>query len=156
MSVAANESSFLFDSCVLRICPATTVRRSLIVGSVASSRQPAASKKSAKAAAKAGPVKRKKKAKKDPNKPKGAMSAFMQFSQQERPVVKAENPDMKITEMSKVLGARWREMDDNDKAPFQKKADKDKARYQKEMEKYKAKKAAEPSSEEEESEEESD
>lgn len=35
---------------------------------------------------------------------------------------------MKITEMSKVLGARWREMDENDKAPFQKKADKDKAR----------------------------
>ncbi|CAN0552463.1 unnamed protein product, partial [Ectocarpus sp. 8 AP-2014] len=51
---------------------------------------------------------------------------------------------MKVTEISKVLGARWREMDDNDKAPFQKKADKDKARYQKEMAAYNAKKAAEP------------
>lgn len=42
--------------------------------------------------------------------------------------VKEENPDMKITEMSKVLGARWREMDDKQKAPYQKKADADKAR----------------------------
>lgn len=40
---------------------------------------------SAKAAAK-GPVK-KKRAKKDKNAPKGAMSAFMQFSQKERPAV---------------------------------------------------------------------
>ncbi|CAM9249195.1 unnamed protein product [Ectocarpus fasciculatus] len=105
---------------------------------------------SAKAASNGGPVKRKRKAKKDPNKPKGASSAFMQFSQKERAVVKEENPDMKVTEISKVLGARWREMDDNDKAPFQKKADKDKARYQKEMAAYNAKKAAEPASEEEE------
>ena len=42
--------------------------------------------------------------------------------------VKEENPDMKITEMSKVLGARWREMDEKQKAPYQKKADADKAR----------------------------
>lgn len=42
---------------------------------------------SAKAASNGGPVKRKKKAKKDPNKPKGASSAFMQFSQKERAVV---------------------------------------------------------------------
>lgn len=40
---------------------------------------------SAKVAAK-GPVK-KKRAKKDKNAPKGAMSAFMQFSQKERPLV---------------------------------------------------------------------
>lgn len=42
--------------------------------------------------------------------------------------VKEENPDMKITEISKVLGARWREMDEKQKAPYQKKADADKAR----------------------------
>lgn len=44
--------------------------------------------KSAKAAAK-GPVK-KKRAKKDKNAPKGALSAFMQFSQKERPSVSLE------------------------------------------------------------------
>lgn len=47
--------------------------------------------------------------------------------------VKAENPDMKITEMSKVLGARWREMDEKQKAPYQKKADADKARLVKQQ-----------------------
>ncbi|CAM9929248.1 unnamed protein product [Pylaiella littoralis] len=84
------------------------------------------------------------------------MSAFMQFSQKERPGIKAENPDMKVTEISKVLGERWGEMTDAQKAPHQKKADADKARYQKEMVGYKAKKAAEASEEEDESEEESD
>lgn len=39
-----------------------------------------------------------------------------------------ENPDMKITEISKVLGARWRVMDEKQKAPYQKRADADKAR----------------------------
>lgn len=43
--------------------------------------------------------------------------------------VREENPDMKITEISKVLGARWREMDDAQKKPFQKKADADKERW---------------------------
>ncbi len=35
---------------------------------------------------------------------------------------------MKVTEISKVLGEKWREMDDDAKAPFQKKADADKER----------------------------
>lgn len=42
--------------------------------------------------------------------------------------VREANPDMKITEISKVLGARWKEMDEKQKAPYQKKADADKAR----------------------------
>lgn len=42
--------------------------------------------------------------------------------------IKAENPDMKVTEISKVLGERWGEMTDAQKAPHQKKADADKAR----------------------------
>lgn len=35
---------------------------------------------------------------------------------------------MKITEISKVLGEKWREMDDNAKSPFQLKANADKER----------------------------
>lgn len=42
--------------------------------------------------------------------------------------IKAENPDMKTTEISKVLGEKWREMDDNAKSPFQLKANADKER----------------------------
>eukprot|EP00904_Undaria_pinnatifida_P004659 jgi/Undpi1/14194/HiC_scaffold_9.g03843.m1 len=113
------------------------------------------SSKSSKSAAKA-PVKAKraKRAKKDPNKPKGAMSAFMQFSQKERPKVKEEHPDMKITEISKVLGLRWGKMDEAQKKPYQKKADADKERYKKDMEAYNAKKAAEEEEEEDDDEEE--
>eukprot|EP00903_Cladosiphon_okamuranus_P016677 g15378.t1 len=96
---------------------------------------------------------KKKRAKKDKNAPKGAMSAFMQFSQAKRAEIKAENPDMKITEISKVLGEKWRGLDEEAKASFQQKADADKERYQKEMVTYNAKKAAEAPEEEESGEE---
>ncbi|CAM9375144.1 unnamed protein product, partial [Sphacelaria rigidula] len=81
-------------------------------------------------AKKSAPVKvvKKKRAKKDPNAPKGASSGFMQFSQAERPRVQQENPDMKITEISKVLGQLWRTMDESAKKPFNKKAAADKER----------------------------
>lgn len=42
--------------------------------------------------------------------------------------IKAENPDMKTTDISKVLGEKWRGMDENAKASFQRKADADKER----------------------------
>lgn len=43
--------------------------------------------------------------------------------------MKEEHPDMKITEISKVLGLRWGKMDDAQKKPHQKRADADKERY---------------------------
>lgn len=42
--------------------------------------------------------------------------------------VQQENPDMKITEISKVLGQLWRTMDESAKKPFNKKAAADKER----------------------------
>jgi len=47
-------------------------------------------------------------AKKDPSAPKRPMSAFLYFSQKYRPIVKEQNPDVKNTEISKILGERWR------------------------------------------------
>lgn len=39
-----------------------------------------------------------------------------------------ENPDLKVTEISKVLGERWRSMDENQRKPYNKKAAADKER----------------------------
>jgi hypothetical protein len=44
--------------------------------------------------------------------------------------VKEENPNATFGEMGKLLGARWKEMDDNAKKPYQDKAEEEKKRYE--------------------------
>mmetsp|Transcript_15908 Transcript_15908/g.44003 ORF Transcript_15908/g.44003 Transcript_15908/m.44003 type:complete len:800 (+) Transcript_15908:244-2643(+) len=80
-----------------------------------------------------------KKKKKDPNAPKRATTAFMFYSTKMRPIIKEKQPDIKFTEMGKLIGEKWRELSADDKREFEIKAEKDKERYAKEMEKYKAK-----------------
>lgn len=63
----------------------------------------------------------------------------MYFSNAVRPDVKGENPDMKITEMSKVIGERWKALGAEDKAKYEQMAKSDKARYEDEMRAYKKK-----------------
>ncbi|CAM9671553.1 unnamed protein product, partial [Laminaria digitata] len=84
----------------------------------------------------------KKRAKKDKDAPKGAMSAFMQFSQAKRSETKEANPDLKITEISKVLGEKWGKMDAEAKGPYNDLAQTDKERYKREKGAYDAKKKA--------------
>ena len=108
-----------------------------------------AAKKGAAGPKKAGPKKlsaknaggakgkKKKKKAKDPNKPKRAMVAFMYFSIDQRPEVQKANPTLKIAEISKILGEKWRGMSAAQKAKYDKKAAADKARYEKEMADYK-------------------
>ncbi|GAA5862052.1 hypothetical protein JCM8547_001570 [Rhodosporidiobolus lusitaniae] len=76
------------------------------------------------------------KAKKDPNAPKRPLSAYMHFSQDQRASVKEENPEVKFGEIGKILGARWKELDEDDKKPYEEKAKADKARYEKEKAAY--------------------
>ncbi|GAA5822806.1 hypothetical protein JCM5353_003530 [Sporobolomyces roseus] len=78
------------------------------------------------------------KAKKDPNAPKRPLSAYMHFSQAKRAEVKEENPDVTFGEIGKLLGAKWKEADADDRAPFEEKAKEDKARYEKEKADYEA------------------
>lgn len=49
---------------------------------------------------------------KDPYAPKRNLTAFMFYSQARRPEIKEENPDMAITDIAKVLGEEWKELDD--------------------------------------------
>jgi len=58
-----------------------------------------------------------KRAKKDPTAPKRPMSAFLYFSQDRRRVLKKENPELRNTEISRILGNLWREASEEDKKP---------------------------------------
>lgn len=73
---------------------------------------------------------------KDPHAPKRGLSAFMLYSGEVRPKIRASNPDMPITEVAKVIGARWAEVSDEEKAKFQALAAKEKRRYETAMETY--------------------
>ena len=55
------------------------------------------------------------KGKKDPKAPKRALSAYMFFSQDWRERIKAENPTAGFGEVGKLLGAKWKELDDEEK-----------------------------------------
>ena len=75
---------------------------------------------------------------KDPNAPKGALSAFMYFSNEVRDKIRKENPDMKLTDVSKKIGEQWKALSEEDKKPYNVKAEKDKIRAAKEKEEYNA------------------
>ena len=66
----------------------------------------------------------------DGEKVKRAMTAFMFFSNDRRPELQQANPDMKITEISKLIGAEWKELSDEKKEPYTAKATADKARFE--------------------------
>ena len=76
---------------------------------------------------------KKKKNKSNPDRPKQAMTAFLVFSQQERPKIKQENPEMKFGDIGKELGKRWKDVDAETKAKCTEISDADKKRYQHEI-----------------------
>lgn len=74
--------------------------------------------------------------KKDPNKPKGAKSAYTYFTDELREQKKANGEAYDIGTVSKDSSEKWKELSDDDKKPYAKLAEKDKKRYLKEMESY--------------------
>jgi len=82
------------------------------------------------------------KAKKDPKAPKRALSAYMFFSQDWRERIKTENPDASFGEVGKLLGAKWKELDDTEKKPYVEQAARDKTRAEQEKAEYDGKNAA--------------
>jgi structure-specific recognition protein 1 len=51
------------------------------------------------------------KKKKDPNAPKRPLSAFMYYSQKQRPNVKKENPTATFADVARILGEQWKALD---------------------------------------------
>jgi len=95
------------------------------------------------------PAKRKKKPK-DPNAPKKPQTAFFLYMHQERLVVKKNNPEMKAKDISKTIGAQWRELTEQQKKPYHDEYEKLKAEYTKILAKYKKEKKENGEDEEEE------
>ncbi|EMR08174.1 hypothetical protein PNEG_03347 [Pneumocystis murina B123] len=56
-----------------------------------------------------------KRVKKDPDAPKRGLSAYMFFAQENRELVKTENPDATFGQIGKILGERWKNLSSKDK-----------------------------------------
>ncbi|KAF8970585.1 high mobility group box domain-containing protein [Flammula alnicola] len=68
--------------------------------------------------------------------PKRALSAYMFFSQDWRERIKTENPDAGFGEVGKLLGAKWKELDEAEKKPYVDQAARDKERADEEKAAY--------------------
>ena len=76
------------------------------------------------------------KAMKDPNKPKRAKTSYMFFCADKRNALKSAHPELKMVDLSKLLGKMWKETSESDRKKFQEQEDADKERYQEDVEQY--------------------
>lgn len=74
--------------------------------------------------------------KKDPNAPKRSLSAYMFFANENRDIVRAENPGISFGQVGRLLGEKWKALSSEDKSPYENKAAADKKRYEKEKAEY--------------------
>lgn len=81
---------------------------------------------------------KKKKAEKDPNAPKRNLSSYMLYSQAVRNDTVKQHPNMKAVDVAKLIGEKWNNLSEKEKAPYVKQAEKEKARFDKETLQYKA------------------
>jgi len=73
---------------------------------------------------------------KDPSAPKRPLSAFMLFSQEERPRVLADLGNLSLGEVGSELGKRWTSLDAEAKGKYDEKSMKEKERYAEELKEY--------------------
>ncbi|EGV60164.1 Non-histone chromosomal protein 6 [Yamadazyma tenuis] len=74
--------------------------------------------------------------KKDPDAPKRSLSAYMFFANDNRDIVRAENPGIAFGQVGRLLGERWKALTADEKIPYEKKANDDKKRYEKQKAEY--------------------
>jgi hypothetical protein len=74
---------------------------------------------------------------KDENAPKRPKSGYMFFAEKKRPEIKEAQPELKMIEISKVIGERWKSAVPATKDKYNNKSEKDKERYKQEMASYK-------------------
>ena len=70
----------------------------------------------------------------------------MYFSMEKRPKLREENANATVGDLAKMLGAAWRIMTDDQKAPYEEMTRKDRERYEEEMQTLRAGKKAAPKS----------
>jgi hypothetical protein len=73
------------------------------------------------------------KAKKDPTKPKQGLSAYIIYTSEIREQTKKDNPSLLMTDLSKVMGAKWKDLSTEEKAQYVAKSEVDKARAKEEI-----------------------
>ena len=79
---------------------------------------------------------KKNKKNKDPKAPKRALSAWIIFTTEQRPIFKVKNPEKSTTELTTLMSQEWRNMTDGDKKKYEDLSIVDKQRYMKEKEEY--------------------
>lgn len=72
----------------------------------------------------------------DPSAPKRPMSAFLYYSQEKRREIKESNPELRNTEISRLLGKMWREAPDEERAPHIEKEKEEREKYKVRIEKW--------------------
>ncbi|ODV86360.1 hypothetical protein CANARDRAFT_27588 [[Candida] arabinofermentans NRRL YB-2248] len=60
----------------------------------------------------------------------------MFFANEQRDIVRAENPGIAFGQIGKILGERWKALDGPGKVPYEAKAEADKKRYELEKNEY--------------------
>ena len=66
----------------------------------------------------------------DANAPKKALTAFLLFSNSVRNQCRSENPELKMTQISGVIGKKWKSLSVEDQKKWSELAAKNKAEYQ--------------------------
>ena len=83
---------------------------------------------------------RKLKKKKDPLAPKGPLSSYLEFCKEERPKLLNDRGALPLVEVGRELGLRWKQVDKDSKAIFEKKALENRVKFEQEMAEYNRKK----------------
>lgn len=71
------------------------------------------------------------------SKVKRARSAFTYFAQEQHPLIRQANPEATFAEIGKIVGQKWKELDQKEKERFQEKARVDRERFEEESDKPK-------------------
>ncbi|KAJ9649661.1 Non-histone chromosomal protein 6 [Coniosporium tulheliwenetii] len=88
--------------------------------------------------AKAAKVDSGKKKKGESQRAKAGLSAYMFFANEQREKVREDNPGIKFGDVGKMLGEKWKALNDKQRAPYEAKAVADKKRYEEEKAAYSA------------------
>jgi len=71
--------------------------------------------------------------------PKRPLSAFFLYKEDHFAQTKKDNPDAKVTDITKIIAKNWREVDATEKSKYEKKNLEAKSNYEREMKEYEEK-----------------